>query len=223
MPLRSDPGRLPRRNHHQEGPGFLFLATQGGRPPETPTGVDTAKLVRRRAAALRRWDHGEAATVVAADLGVRRATLYRWRERYAERGLAGLVDQPRLDRASELEPVLERLIITVRLLTNWNSRRIAAEFGRRGVPLGHSQVDRLLARYGTHRSSITRTPGPRYERSAPNELWHIDLEGAVLPASAEWGAAHVPLHCARRRSQPLPGGHPRRGHQRGPGGARCAG
>jgi hypothetical protein len=33
MPLKSDPGRLPRRNHYQEGPDFLFLATQGGRPP----------------------------------------------------------------------------------------------------------------------------------------------------------------------------------------------
>ena len=29
MPLRSDPRRLPRRNHYQEGPGFLFLAFGG--------------------------------------------------------------------------------------------------------------------------------------------------------------------------------------------------
>jgi transposase InsO family protein len=177
MPLRSDPGRLPRRNHYQEGPGFLFLATQGGRPPAGDPGSATASIVRRRAAALRRWHQGEAATAVAAQSGVARATLYRWQERYAVGGLEGLVDEPRLGRASELEPVLERLIITVRLLTNWNSRRIAAEFGRRGVPLGHSQVDRLMARYGTHRASLVRTPGPRYERNSPNELWHIDLKG----------------------------------------------
>ncbi len=31
MGLKSDPRRLPRRNHYQEGPGFLFVATQGGR------------------------------------------------------------------------------------------------------------------------------------------------------------------------------------------------
>ena len=44
-------------------------------------------------------------------------------------------------------------------------------------PLTHGQVDRILARHGTHRPSYIRTPGPRYERAAVNELWHIDLKG----------------------------------------------
>lgn len=93
-------------------------------------------------------------------------------------GLEALVDRPRVGRASELPPALERLILTVRLLTYWNSRRIAAEFRRRGVwPLGHDQVDRLLGRHGSHRPSYVRIPGPRYERAAVNELWHIDLKG----------------------------------------------
>lgn len=177
MPLRSDPGRLPRRNHYQEGPGFLFLATQGGRPLGADVAADVAGVVRLRAAALRRWREGDPATQVATELGIGRATLYRWQDRYEEQGLTGLVDAPRLGRASELDPVLEQVIITVRLLTNWNSRRIAAEFGRRDIHVGPGQVDRLLARYGTHRSSTPRIPGPRYERSVPNELWHIDLKG----------------------------------------------
>lgn len=177
MPLRSDPGRLPRRNHYQEGPGFLFLATQGGRPPAAEVAPGVASVVRFRAGALRRWHAGEPATQVAAELGVGRATLYRWQERYEEHGLEGLVDAPRLGRASELDPVLERVIVTVRLLTTWNSRRIAAEFGRRGVPVGPGQVDRILHRYGAHRSNLPRVRGPRYERSTPNELWHIDLKG----------------------------------------------
>jgi len=54
---------------------------------------------------------------------------------------------------------------------------IAAEFGRRDVHVGPGQVDRLLVRYGTHRSSVPRVRGPRYERGTPNELWHIDLKG----------------------------------------------
>ena len=75
-------------------------------------------------------------------------------------------------------PALERLVLTVRLLTYWNSRRIAAEFRRREVwPLGHGQVDRLLVRTGSHRPSTARVPGPRYERAGVNELWHIDLKG----------------------------------------------
>ena len=64
MPLRSDPGRLPRRNHYQEGPGFLFLATQGGRPLEADVAADVASVIRLRAAALRRWHEGDPATQV---------------------------------------------------------------------------------------------------------------------------------------------------------------
>jgi len=174
----ANPRRLPRRNHYQEGPGFLFVATQGGRPPEDATTRVHAAVVRRRRAALRRWIDGEPLAAICAELECSRASLFRWRARYQAAGLAGLQDRPRVGRASDLSPALERLILTVRLLTYWNSRRIAAEFRRRGVwPLSHGQVDRLLARHGAHRPSYVRTPGPRYERAAVNELWHIDLKG----------------------------------------------
>jgi hypothetical protein len=49
MSTLSDPRRLPRRNHYQEGPGFLFVATEGGRPL-APAEPDAAGAVRRRAA-----------------------------------------------------------------------------------------------------------------------------------------------------------------------------
>jgi len=174
----ANPRRLPRRNHYQEGPGFLFVATQGGRPPDDLGPPRQAAIVRRRRAALRRWSDGEPVATLCVELGCSRASLFRWRSRYAAGGLEGLLDRPRVGRASDLPPALERLILTVRLLTYWNSRRLAAEFRRRGVwPLGHGQVDRLLARHGTHRPSYVRTPGPRYERAAVNDLWHIDLKG----------------------------------------------
>jgi len=174
----ANPRRLPRRNHYQEGPGFLFVATQGGRPSDGLGPPRQAAIVRRRRAALWRWADGASVETVCAELGCSRASLFRWRSRYAAGGLEGLLDRPRVGRASDLPPALERLILTVRLLTYWNSRRLAAEFRRRGVwPLGHGQVDRLLARHGTHRPSYVRTPGPRYERAAANELWHIDLKG----------------------------------------------
>jgi transposase InsO family protein len=174
----ANPRRLPRRNHYQEGPDFLFVATQGGRPPERALVPGVAAGVRRRRAALRRWADGEPITRICAETGCGRASLFRWRTRFAQAGLEGLLDRPRVGRRSDLPPALERLILTVRLLTYWNSGRIAAEFRRRAVwPLGHGQVDRVLARRGSHRPSYVRTPGPRYERAAPNELWHIDLKG----------------------------------------------
>jgi len=178
MPRPWDPHRLPRRNHYQEGPDFLFVATEGGRPPRAGRRAGIASVVRRRRRALRRLEVGEPASAICAEVGCSRASLYRWRERYRAGGLAGLMDVPRRGRASEVPAVIERLVITVRLLTYWNSRRLAAEFSRRGIwPLYHGQVDRILDRAGTHRPSVRRQPGPRYERSAPNELWHIDLKG----------------------------------------------
>ncbi|MBA3586629.1 MAG: helix-turn-helix domain-containing protein, partial [Chloroflexi bacterium] len=105
-------------------------------------------------------------------------SLYRWRDRHRAEGLAGLFNRYRAGGRRELPEVIEQLIISVRLLSYWNSRRLAAEFSRRQIwPLSHGQVDRLLSRYGTHRPSLVRQPGPRYERSAPNELWHIDMKG----------------------------------------------
>jgi transposase InsO family protein len=154
------------------------VATQGGRPPDEVGQLGQAAVVRRRRAALRRWAEGEPLTTICRELRCSRASLFRWRTRFEEGGLEALLDRPRVGRASDLPPALERLVLTVRLLTYWNSRRIAAEFRRRGVwPLGHGQVDRLLARHGSHRPSYIRTPGPRYERAAANELWHIDLKG----------------------------------------------
>ena len=174
----ANPRRLPRRNHYQEGPDFLFVATQGGRPPDEVALRDTAAVVRRRRAALRRWTDGEPLAAICAEFGCSRASLFRWRARHERDGLAGLLDRPRAGRRSDLPTSIERLTFTVRLLTYWNSGRIAAEFRRRDVwPLGHGQVDRVLARHGSHRPSYARTPGPRYERAAPNRPRHIDLKG----------------------------------------------
>ena len=49
---RSDPHRRLLRNTYQEGPGFLFLATRGGRPPGPPVREDLAGL-RARIGAVR--------------------------------------------------------------------------------------------------------------------------------------------------------------------------
>jgi transposase InsO family protein len=174
----SDPRRLPRRNHYQQGPDFLFVATQGGRPPLTPLPDRRAAAVRRRRRALRLWAEGRSIEQVCGEIGCGRATLFRWRDRFAADGIAGLLDRYRSVEAGELPAAVERVVLTVRMLTYWNSHRIAAEFRRREIwPLTHGQVDRLFARCGTHRSTARRAPGPRYERERANDLWHIDLKG----------------------------------------------
>ena len=172
---RSDAHRRPLRHTYQEGPGFLFLATRGGRPPR-PRRPEDLTALRFRIRCVHAAD--EAGIAAALALGVSRASLYRWRAAYAEGGIEALRSRPRGPVRQRLPAWLERIVIVVRLLTYWNSKRLAAEFTRRGIyPLDHNAVDVVLGEYGTARPGIHRPRGPAYERSRPDELWHIDIKG----------------------------------------------
>jgi len=172
---RAEPHRRLLRHTYQEGPGFLFLATRGGRPPGPDVWRGLAGL-RFRARCVRvARDEGIAAALA---LGVSRASLHRWRTRYEAGGLEALADRPRGPLPVRLPAWVEQAVIVVRLLTYWNSKRLAAEFTRREIyPLDHHAVDALLAGLGTPRPSVHRERGPAYERTRPNELWHIDIKG----------------------------------------------
>ncbi len=148
---------------------------RGGRPPGRLARDDVADL-RFRARCVRvARDEGIAAALA---LGPSRASLHRWRCRYAAAGLEGLLERTRGPAPARLPAWVEEAVIVVRLLTYWNSKRLAAEFTRREIyPLNHHAVDALLAELGTARPSARREPGPAYERGRPNELWHIDIKG----------------------------------------------
>jgi len=172
---RAEPHRRLLRHTYQEGPGFLLLATRGGRPPGPAPGADLTGLrLRARCVRVAR-DEGIAAALA---LGVSRASLHRWRVRYAAGGLEALVDRRPGPPRERLPAWVEQAVIVVRLLTYWNAKRLAAEFTRRAIyPLDHHAVDGLLAELGTARPSVRRERGPAYERGRPNELWHIDIKG----------------------------------------------
>jgi hypothetical protein len=124
-------------------------------------------VVARRSVAGTRASRSSASQVIACS----RASLFRGKTRFEAGGIAGLLDRYRSVRASELPPEVERIVLTVRMLMYWNSYRIAAEFRRHEIwPPSHAQVDRLLARCGTHRVTARRVPGPRYERERANDL-----------------------------------------------------
>jgi transposase InsO family protein len=171
----SDPHRRLRRNTYQEGPGFLFLATRGGRPPG-PRGREDVHGLRFRIRCVRTAITEGIEAALA--LGVGRTSLFRWRRRYEAGGIGALRQRPRGPARERLPAWVERAVIVVRLLTYWNSKRLAAEFTRRDIyPLSHHAVDTLLAEQGTARPSVRRVHGPAYERGRPDELWHIDIKG----------------------------------------------
>jgi putative transposase len=172
---RSDPHRRPLRHTYQEGPGVLFLATRGGRPPRPKTREDLTALRFRIRCVRTAEDEGVAAALA---LGVTRTSLHRWRGHYAEGGIEALRWRPRGPTRQRLPAWVEQAVIVVRLLTYWNSKRLAAEFRRRDIyPLDHNVVDALLTEYGTARPGVHRERGPAYERARPDELWHIDIKG----------------------------------------------
>jgi len=114
------------------------------------------------------------------ELQVGRRALYYWIAAFKAKGIEGLVDGSRRPRRlqSKVPGWVDQVIIAIRLHTYWNSKRIAAEMLRRHIyQVGPDHIDHLFASCGCSRGTVPRPPGPRYERSRPNELWHIDIKG----------------------------------------------
>lgn len=174
-----DPSRRWLRHTYQEGPGFRFLATRGGRPPNAERERRGVDVVRRRAHVLRVAREEDLAA--ALRLGeCSRMTLWRWQRAYERGGLAGLAPlRPGPRHPAARHPSwVEQVVIAVRLHTYWNAKRIAAELRRRGIAdVSHGWIEQLFDDLGTARPSLPRPSGPRYERSRPNSLWHIDIKG----------------------------------------------
>ena len=174
-----DPHRRWLRYTYQEGPGFRFLATRGGRPPGQTERRSELARVRERSGLLRVMR--EQGLVAALALGrCSRASLFRWQAAYESGGLAALLPERRGPRAPQVKhPAwLEQVVIAVRLATYWNAKRISAELRRREIGVvSHFWIERLLGDLGAARPSGPRERGPRYERGSPNSLWHIDIKG----------------------------------------------
>lgn len=139
----------------------------------------SADRIRQRMRAVRLAQQ-TGVEVACRQLGCRRRALYYWLKAFEARGISGLVDGSR--RPHHLRPGIpgwvDQVIITIRLLTYWNSKRIAAEMRRRHIyGVGDAYIGRLIRVEGCTRGSVPPRPGERYERSMPNELWHIDVKG----------------------------------------------
>src|SRR5713101_3105741 len=174
-----DPHRRWLRHTYQEGPGFRFLATRGGRPP-TGDGPRSEFAVVRARARLLRLVREEGMEAVLAHAECSRRSLFRWQAAYARGGLCALVPERRGPRhpAFKHPQWVEQVVIAVRLHTYWNAKRISAELRRREIAdVGQWWIERLFDDLGTCRPSVPRERAPRYERASPNSLWHIDLKG----------------------------------------------
>jgi transposase InsO family protein len=117
--------------------------------------------------------------------GISRKTGYKWLERSAAEGVAGLGDRSRRPhRSPERTPSrTERKILRIRGESNnaWGGRKIAhvmVNDGWGGVP-APSTITEILRRNGKLAQKARQHPGPwqRFERPAPNDLWQMDFKG----------------------------------------------
>ena len=106
--------------------------------------------------------------------GISPRTARKWRDRFAEQGLDGLLDRssrPSRTRATVDQVLLQRIEQLRR--RRMPMRRIATVVGR-----SVSTISRILAQLGLSSLQALEPKAPvvRYEREAPGELLHMDMK-----------------------------------------------
>lgn len=143
---------------------------------------------------VERFRSGWPAARIAEQLGVSRATVYKWIDRYGREGMAGLVDRSSRPRTSprRLPVAVEAEILRLRRETRRGAVFLAGQLG-----LVASTVGRVLRRHQVPRlawlDAITGQPvrrrhsERRYQRHAPGELLHIDVKKlGRIPDGGGW-------------------------------------
>ena len=146
---------------------------------------------------VERVSAGWPAAHVAEQLGVSRATVYKWLRRHAEAGDAGLLDRPSRPRRSpnRTQERAGRRVLAARRRRRRGAVVLAAELG-----LSPSTVGRILARHHTPHLAATdpitgqpvrssRRSENRYEHPVPGAMIHVDVKKlARIPAGGGWRA-----------------------------------
>ena len=131
---------------------------------------------------------GRPAAHVAAELGVSRATAYKWPTRFAAEGEPGLLDRSsRPHHSSARTPAgVERKVLALRHSRRLGPARIGGILG-----LHPSTVHRVLTRHQVARLAwLDRPTGVlirRYERDRPGDLVHVDVKKlGRIPVGGGW-------------------------------------
>src|SRR5207302_3416928 len=140
---------------------------------------------------------GRTVKEVAEQWSVSRQTVHTWLARYDGDGLVGLADRSHRPGSCphQLAAEVEALALELRRSRPyWGPRRLVRELGKRGVdPVpSESAVYRALVRAGVvdgRPRRRRREHWKRWERSAPNELWQLDVVGGFLLADGSTAKA----------------------------------
>jgi transposase len=123
---------------------------------------NTAQALAMRSKIVLSCAKGKSNTVVADELGITKQTVGKWRARFWERRLDGLLDEPRPGTPrkvgdEEVERVLAlTLESTPRDATHWSTRSLAAEAGLRRSTVSRSGVLSLYSPTAARPSNCRR-------------------------------------------------------------------
>jgi len=145
---------------------------------------------------VQRIAQGRPAAHVAGEMGISRATAYKWWQRYVQEGEAGLHDRSsRPLRSPRRTPArVERQIEVLRRRTKLGPVRIAVR-----LQMPASTVHRVLVRRHLNRLSWMDRPTGRvirrYEHEHPGDLVHVDVKKlGRIPAGGGWRLHGRPGH-----------------------------
>jgi len=135
-----------------------------------------------------RIEEGRPVAHVAPEMGISRATGYKWWKRFCEEGVEGLVDRSSRPHrcphrtAHDLETQIRDLRAELKL----GPARIGYRLG-----VAPSTVHRVLVRLGLNRLAWMDRPTGRvirrYERERPGELIHVDIKKlGKIPDGGGW-------------------------------------
>ena len=137
---------------------------------------------------VQRISQGRPAAHVAGELGISRATAYKWWHRYVQEGEAGLNDRSsRPLRSPQRTPArVERQIEALRRRMKLGPVRIAVR-----LHMPASTVHRVLVRRQLNRLDWMDRPTGRvirrYEREQPGDLVHVDIKKlGRIPPGGGW-------------------------------------
>jgi transposase len=124
----------------------------------------------RRAQIILALDAGDSYDSIAARTNASVTTVGRWKQRFQQAGVAGLLDAPRSGRGHAITPAVEARILRLthqappKPLTHWSVRRLASHAG-----VSPATVHRVWQRAGLkpHRlERYTATTDPEFEQKA---------------------------------------------------------
>lgn len=115
---------------------------------------------------------------ICAHAQVSRHMFYRWWDRYQANGLEALKEKPKGRKVLyEINPKLEKQIISLRKEYGWGPCKIEAFFKRTNIKIAHNTVYKIIANTGLNNpiDKPRKTWGKiRFERTHSNSLWQAD-------------------------------------------------